>query len=248
MSEPYQASSPDEHSFLKFCDSLNIRFESETKSSSQTIRTIRYSDGQEEQYELLEVLEFDSTRRRMSVIVRQIKSNQIMLLTKGAESNVLPICTKSSEAQRLACDTSARKYAEDGWRTLVLAYKELSVVEWTTVQSRLRAAYEKLTSADTSTVRRDDALRPIYESIECDMKVVGVTGIEDKLQEGVAETLEFLRQGGIKVWVLTGDKKETAVNISTSCKHFGQDMIKLDLSETKLVKEIYDKLDVFKDL
>jgi magnesium-transporting ATPase (P-type) len=61
----------------------------------------------------------------------------------------------------------------------------------------------------------------------------------------VAETLAFLREGGIKVWVLTGDKKETVINISNSCKHFNSDMTKFDYTDLKEVDDLTNKIDSF---
>lgn len=78
----------------------------------------------------------------------------------------------------------------------------------------------------------DDREQLIFESaikIEQDLELLGITGIEDRLQDGVAECIDSLRQGGIRVWVLTGDKIETAVNIAYACKLFvyGMDLIQL---------------------
>lgn len=72
---------------------------------------------------------------------------------------------------------------------------------------------------------RDDKLEQIYEEIECDMKLVGVTAIEDKLQDGVPEAIANLQMAGIKIWVLTGDKQETAINIGYSCQLLTDDMV-----------------------
>jgi len=63
-----------------------------------------------------------------------------------------------------------------------------------------------------------------HNRIESQLSLLGTTGIEDKLQEGVPETIAQLRRAGIIVWVLTGDKQETAVNIALSCRLFSEDM------------------------
>ena len=57
-----------------------------------------------------------------------------------------------------------------------------------------------------------------YNSLESKMKLIGATGIEDRLQEGVPDAIARLRQAGVVVWVLTGDKQETAINIAFSCR------------------------------
>jgi phospholipid-translocating ATPase len=90
-------------------------------------------------------------------------------------------------------------------------------------------------------------LATAYEEIESDLKIIGVTAVEDKLQAGVDVTLEALRLAGIVIWVLTGDKLETAINISNSCKHFTSDMIKVILSNLSLYDDITNKLSLISD-
>lgn len=91
-------------------------------------------------------------------------------------------------------------------------------------------------------------LAKCYDEIESGLELLGATAVEDKLQEDVAGTLEKLRRGGIKIWVLTGDKRETAVNISNSCKHFCDSMIKLMLTDLKEPKDIKTRLEHFKKM
>jgi len=79
--------------------------------------------------------------------------------------------------------------------------------------------YIRLISSD-----RAEKLRQMVAPIECNVKLLGATRIEDKLQEGVPEATESIWQAGIKVWVLTGDKQETAISIGLSCKLLSGDM------------------------
>ena len=72
--------------------------------------------------------------------------------------------------------------------------------------------------AVTALEKRDKLLMDCYNSLESKMKLIGATGIEDRLQEGVPDAIARLRQAGVVVWVLTGDKQETAINIAFSCK------------------------------
>lgn len=93
-----------------------------------------------------------------------------------------------------------QKFAGEGLRTLVLAERYLDedfFAEWRTRQQE----------AALSIDGREDKLGAIYEEIECDMDLVGVTAIEDKLQDGVPQTIANLQMAGIKIWVLTGDKQ-----------------------------------------
>ena len=79
----------------------------------------------------------------------------------------------------------------------------------------------KYTEAATSIVDRSGKLEEVAELIETNMQLIGATAIEDKLQEGVPDAIASLATAGIKIWVLTGDKEETAINIGwvhlTSC-------------------------------
>lgn len=108
-------------------------------------------------------------------------------------------------------------YSSEGLRTLVVAARDLTgelLAEW-------QDMYEE---ACTSLTDRSTKLRQTAGLIECNLTLLGATAIEDKLQEGVPEAIESLRQAGIKVWVLTGDKQETAISIGLSCRLLTADM------------------------
>lgn len=94
---------------------------------------------------------------------------------------------------------------------------------------------------------REDKLDAIYEEIECDMKLVGVTAIEDKLQDGVPETIANLQTAGIKIWVLTGDKQETAINIGYSCQLLTDDMVDVFIVDGISKAEVEQQLRKFKE-
>jgi phospholipid-transporting ATPase len=109
------------------------------------------------------------------------------------------------------------QYAREGLRTLLLASRTLTLEE--------HAAWaHKYHAASTSMVGRARALAELAAETEVGLTLLGATGIEDKLQEGVPETIALLRRGGLKVWVLTGDKQETAVSIAFSCQLLTDDM------------------------
>lgn len=229
----YQAASPDEYSFIKFCALLGIVFKGDdtNKSTKEVTRRVDFK-GKEKNFEILDILEFDSTRKRMSVIVRNMETNKIMLYTKGAESFVIKKCTSGDLNQ---CLTDIQRFAELGWRTLALAYKELSPSQYQEIKKLLNEAYNDF-------LDRNARISAAFESIESDLTLIGSTAVEDKLQEDVALTLETVRRAGIKVWVLTGDKKETAINISNSCKHFSKNMEHLIITDLKTRTEIERRL------
>uniref|UniRef100_A0A8C4U214 Phospholipid-transporting ATPase n=1 Tax=Falco tinnunculus TaxID=100819 RepID=A0A8C4U214_FALTI len=173
-------------------------------------------------YKLLHVLEFDPNRRRMSVIVES-PSGEKLLFTKGAESSILPR-SKSGEIDKTRIHVD--EFALKGLRTLCIAYRRFTPEEYQEIGKRLH-------EARTALQQREERLADVFNFIERDLELLGATGVEDKLQEKVQETIEALRLAGIKVWVLTGDKHETAVSVSLSCGHFHRTMNILELVQHK---------------
>ena len=114
-------------------------------------------------------------------------------------------------------------YARDGLRILVMAKRVLSELEYSAWQAKLQIAENDIHN-------RENKLLECYDLLERNLEIVGATGIEDRLQDGVPETIQNLRNAGIVVWVLTGDKQETAINIAHSCRLFtpSMDIIQLN--------------------
>jgi len=155
----------------------------------------------------------------MSVILKEIETNKIIVYCKGAESFVIKNCIDNSNGNSNfeQCYSDINRFAENGWRTLALSMKQISEEEYKQIKIKLNSAYNDI-------LDRKNKISQIFDEIESNLTLIGATAIEDKLQDDVADTLETIRMAGIKVWVLTGDKKETAINISHSCKHFSNDM------------------------
>nr|XP_055074814.1 phospholipid-transporting ATPase IF isoform X1 [Misgurnus anguillicaudatus] len=222
----YYASSPDEKALVEATKRMGVTF---TGSNGENMEIKTF--GKAEKYKLLHVLEFDANRRRMSVIL-QTPSGEKVLFTKGAESAILPYSTSGEiEKTRVHVDEFALK----GLRTLVVACRHFSVDEYNEVDRKL---YE----ARTALQQREERLAEVFNFIEKDLELVGATGVEDKLQDKVQETIEALRLAGIKVWVLTGDKHETAVSVSLSCGHFHRTMNILELVQQKSDNECAEQL------
>lgn len=169
--------------------------------------------------DVLGLHEFDSTRKRMSVVIR-FPNNDVKVFVKGADTSIFSILNKSPgivDHIIHATQGHLNTYSSEGLRTLVVAAKDLTgedLEEW-------QCMYEDASAALTD---RSAKLRQTASIIECNLSLLGATGIEDKLQDGVPEAIECLRQAGIKVWVLTGDKQETAISIGLSCKLLTSDM------------------------
>uniref|UniRef100_A0AAR2KZZ3 Phospholipid-transporting ATPase n=1 Tax=Pygocentrus nattereri TaxID=42514 RepID=A0AAR2KZZ3_PYGNA len=170
-------------------------------------------------FELLHTLGFDSTRKRMSVVVRHPLTEQITVYTKGADSVIMDLVRPPSgnelgKRQRkilFKTQNYLNLYAADGLRTLCIAKKVLSKEEYA---GWLRCHLE----AETAIQGREELLFESALRLETDLHLLGATGIEDRLQDGVPETIAALRRAGLQIWVLTGDKQETAINIAYACK------------------------------
>jgi len=151
----------------------------------------------------------------MSAVVRG-PDGKIKLYCKGADTVILE---RLSENNPFVEPTlmHLEEYATEGLRTLCVAMREIPEDEY----ARWSQIYDK---ASTTLVNRADELDRAAEMIEQDMFLLGATAIEDKLQDGVPDTIHTLQEAGIKVWVLTGDRQETAINIGYSCKLLNEEM------------------------
>ncbi|KAH0559343.1 hypothetical protein GP486_004142 [Trichoglossum hirsutum] len=217
----YQAASPDEGALVEGAVLLGYKFTARKPRS--VIITV---DGQDYEYELLAVCEFNSTRKRMSTIFR-CPDGKIRCYCKGADTVIL---------ERLAPDNPIveatlqhlEEYASDGLRTLCLAMREIPEQEY----EQWSRIFEK--ASTTVSGNRAEELDKAAEVIERNLYLLGATAIEDRLQDGVPDTIHVLQQAGVKVWVLTGDRQETAINIGMSCKLISEDMSLLIVNEESL--------------
>ncbi|GLU14860.1 hypothetical protein SLE2022_314030 [Rubroshorea leprosula] len=142
------------------------------------------------------------------------------VLVKGADTSMFRILAENTEKDdqiRRATQTHLTEYSVQGLRTLVVAARDLTDAELEQWQCRFE-------DASTSLIDRTLKLCQTAALIECNLNLLGATAIDDKLQDGVPEAIEALRQAGLKVWVLTGDKQETAISIGLSCKLLTTDM------------------------
>ncbi|TYI20721.1 hypothetical protein ES332_A07G257600v1 [Gossypium tomentosum] len=207
----YEAESPDEAAFVIAAREVGFQFFKRNQTSIQ-LRELDRSSGEivDRVYELLHVLEFSSARRRMSVIVRN-PERQLLLLAKGADSVIFERLSEEGRMFEAETKEHIERYSEAGLRTLAVAYRELDDDEY----KRWEQEYVK---AKTSvSADRDDLLDEKADMIERDLILLGATAIEDKLQKGVPDCIDKLAQAGIHIWVLTGDKKGTAINIGYAC-------------------------------
>ncbi|KAB1218391.1 putative phospholipid-transporting ATPase 4 [Morella rubra] len=214
----YEAESPDEGAFLVAAREFGFEFFKRTQSSV-FIRE-RYPDSGhpvEREFKILNLLEFTSKRKRMSVIVRD-EHGQILLLCKGADSIIFERLSKTGRMYEEATTRHLNEYGEAGLRTLALAYRKLEESEYATWNNEFQKA-KACIGAD-----REGMLERAADMMEREFILVGATAVEDKLQKGVPQCIDKLAQAGLKIWVLTGDKMETAINIGFACSLLRQGM------------------------
>uniref|UniRef100_A0A803XSJ3 Phospholipid-transporting ATPase n=1 Tax=Meleagris gallopavo TaxID=9103 RepID=A0A803XSJ3_MELGA len=213
----YEAESPDEAALVHAAKAYKCILQSRTPDQV----TVDFAGLGSLTFQLLHILPFDSVRKRMSVVVRHPVSDQVVVYTKGADSVMMDLLgtasedTENSEMEQKNIKERTQNhlddYARKGLRTLCIAKKVMSDEEYT----------EWLNNhflAETSIDNREELLLESAIRLETKLTLLGATGIEDRLQDGVPDTIQALRKAGIKIWMLTGDKRETAVNIAYACK------------------------------
>jgi phospholipid-transporting ATPase len=214
----YNSSSPDELALV--CAAKFFGFVFRGRDENQNI--IIDVSGEQVVLKLLNVLEFTSKRKRMSIIV-QMPDSTIRLLCKGADSILLP---RLIEDNNISTSWSYLEgYASEGLRTLVIAYRDISREEYEEWNKRFNDAMNDIRN-------RDKKVEEVSDRIERELHILGATAIEDKLQDEVPKTISYLKNAGIKVWVLTGDKLETAINIGFSCSLLTNEMSRLIIDGT----------------
>ncbi|EFA74548.1 P-type ATPase [Heterostelium album PN500] len=215
----YQASSPDESALVNASKLVGFDFIRRNTKSVTIVNDV----GEEMEFQILNVLEFNSTRKRMSVIVRH-PDGRLLLYTKGADTAIFERLAPNQQHAD-ATITHLQEFATEGLRTLCVAYRELEPA----VYEAWAADYY---TASNTIVGREAALDRMAEAIERRLLLLGATAIEDRLQVVVPETISKLRSAGIKVWVLTGDKQETAINIGFACQLLTTQMELMVVNET----------------
>ena len=232
----YSGPSPDEVAFVYFAKHMGYYYNKRTRRTA----TVKIN-GKNEEYDILEVLKFSSARKRSSVLCRKTgTSGNITVFCKGADNVMKPLLDKScSRTRKMMKDTLThiQNYSDDGLRILMIAEK--------TVSEKWYGAWRaRMDNAKNAMENREEKVEAVMAEIEGDLTLCGVTAIEDKLQDGVPKCIASLRKAGIKVWMLTGDKVDTAINIGYACQLIAPDMRVLELTAKASKKA---QLDLDKD-
>jgi len=243
--QEFQAESPDEKALVEAAKEAGITWSGRDRNTryghADTLK-----EGREDTplyWQITSEIPFTSDRKRMSVIVRD-ENGKLQVLTKGADN----VMEERLKDEKIPHDAKHRldAFSREGLRCLVLGKKQLTD-DPESFEKRWNEAHDK---ADGE--KEDEAKESLYEYVEKDLEFVGITAVEDRLQEAVGETIKKLRRCDVGVWVLTGDKVETAVEIAKSCELFKQDGNPeyLDQQHTvdDLQREIKRIRDVHRDL
>jgi len=234
----YQSSSPDEMAIVTAARQMKVIL---TDKSMTDISLNILGQRVDTQYKLLNCIEFTSARKRMSTIY-EYPDGRIIILCKGADSVILERLKKREEMtekeKRILEITNDHltQYSIEGLRTLLYGYREISYKEY---EQWLNIWNE----ASTALTDRPEKMAKAAEEIETGFSLLGATAIEDKLQKDVPKTIEKLREAGIHVWMLTGDKKETAFNIGMTCNIIKDNSIifRIEGDNINEISEVIDK-------
>ena len=214
--EEYICVSPDSIELVKAAKSQGWAYE---ESGNPNIKRVKVGDAMPEtkSFEKLQIIEFSSDRKRETIIVKS-PEGKILLYCKGADSIIEKRLSKNSSSQILSQSKNyVDKFSAQGLRTLFIAMKVISKKEYTTFDKELKEAMMSIED-------KDKKVNEVCDKIEQNLYLIGTTIVEDKLQSKVPETIRDLRLAKIKIWMLTGDKMNTAYNIGLSCNLISKNM------------------------
>ncbi|GMT29153.1 hypothetical protein PFISCL1PPCAC_20450, partial [Pristionchus fissidentatus] len=203
----YQAASPDEVALVKWTETVGVKLAHRDLLNM----VVQLDDGEKRSFQILHLFPFTSETKRMGIIIKDETTDEICLLMKGADT-VMSEMVQYNDWLDEECSNMAR----EGLRTLVVAKKPLTPAEYEAFDRAYHAA--KMTVSD----RTDNMAAVVNRMLEKDLQLLCLTGVEDRLQDQVTTSLELLRNAGIKIWMLTGDKLETAICIAKSSGLFAK--------------------------
>ncbi|CAG8498047.1 17763_t:CDS:10, partial [Acaulospora morrowiae] len=225
----YQASSPDEVAIVRWTERVGLTL------VFRDINEIHLRTKNDDilEFQILLTFPFTSESKRMGIVVRDKATNEIMFYQKGADVVMSRIVMYNDWL-----DEECGNMAREGLRTLVIARKKLSEEVYNDFTEKYGQA--KLSVSD----RKAQESAVVSNILEKELELLGVTGVEDKLQDGVRNTLEQLRAAGLKIWMLTGDKIETATCIAVSSKLVSRGQRIHQISQIKDSEEAVEMLDI----
>ncbi|KAM3960111.1 LOW QUALITY PROTEIN: putative phospholipid-transporting ATPase IIB [Aphomia sociella] len=204
----YQAASPDEVALVKWTDMMGVSlYRRDLHNVSLKLRAA----NEIMQFSILQIFPFTSESKMMGIIVQEENTDKITYYVKGADVALSPLLHGDLRApgEEAWLAPECGRLAADGLRTLVLAYKTLTKNEYLEFESEYKEARLSVTN-------RNERTAAAIAKLQRGLTLLGLTGVEDRLADDVPATLAMLRTAGLKIWMLTGDKLETALCIARS--------------------------------
>jgi phospholipid-translocating ATPase len=237
----YQASSPDEIAIVRWTEAVGLRLLHRDRKG-MLLQSVD-SGRPVVRVRILEVFPFTSEGKRMGIIVQffegpenaatvDLQAGEIWFYQKGADTVMTSIVAANDWL-----DEETANMAREGLRTLVVGRKKLSMQQYQEFSSKYKEASLAIQGRDSGIAR------VVAHYLERDLELLGVTGVEDKLQKDVKPSLELLRNAGIKIWMLTGDKVETARCVAVSSKLVARGQYVHTISKLARKEEAQDHLD-----
>lgn len=251
----YQASSPDEIAIVRWTESVGLRLVHRDRKGMK-LQSVATGETAV-RVKILEVFPFTSEGKRMGIVVQFLSgegpqetpdllsdsdssdnnaSGDIWFYQKGADT-VMSSIVASNDWLDEECGNMAR----EGLRTLVIGRKKLSPARYAEFSAQHSSASQLLSGRDAAVEK------VITDYLEQDLELLGVTGVEDKLQKDVKPSLELLRNAGIKIWMLTGDKVETARCVAVSAKLVARGQYIHTIAKLKRKDLAYDSLEFLRN-
>ena len=240
----YQGPSPDESTLVDFAQKQGFEFCEMTESTCAVKINETHNPSEDESvthnFQIHKRMEFSSDRKRMGVFFTDPIDGKHKIYIKGADSEIKKRLDKNqiNDETMAFIDDFLAKSSVKGLRTLLYGVRILDEEEYLEFKNDIEDAEDDILNSEK-------LLQEVYDKWETEIVLLGGTAVEDKLQEEVPETLEDFRKAGIKVWMLTGDKMETAKNIGYSCRLLTENMVVTDVkgrdqAEMKFTQELYD--------
>ena len=211
----YQGESPDEIALVKTASQVGFRYVCRYHKMKRV-----FVLGVDTLVEELAFFPFDSDRKRASIIIRH--EGKIKVMMKGADFVIFDRLMSQDIAPQPYLKIMKKKletFSRKGLRTLCMAVRVITEAEWSII--------EQLIEESCSDPNEKKKFILAAELAEKDMTLIGCSAVEDKLQDEVPETIRDLLMADINVWMLTGDKLETAENVGYSCKLIQDDFQKM---------------------
>ena len=237
----FQGANPDEVTLVSSIDEIGFSFISREQGIIKIIQKniVTGEDIVHKQYQILQKFDFSSVRQRSSIIVKDLGTNLIKIYIKGSDTKIFASINEYSKINILGkTKEHLDNFARRGLRTLCYSFNyidEITYKKWEKKYNDLK--YECITNKN-----KINDLEKMIEEIESDTILLGVSALEDKLQDEVKDDIQNFIESGINVWMITGDKMDTAESIGHSCKLIDDDTEVFKIYNDKNVENITNKL------